>query len=153
MRTLIRLISVVLLCVSIQHFGIAQTMDDQAKVLQKCIDLTEIQQYYPLDNAGNPAQLFVMNYAVTFPAGVNVAKAGQKLLFLSREEIMQQKISSYFIFRSFEVTDNSAKAVFSYFYTYDYTNSQFKMVMVNVEMGKVDQDWSVINIKIGGDTK
>lgn len=153
MKSLFKLLWMFLFFVFIQITGNAQSIDDQAKVLQKCIDLAELQQYYPLDDAGKPVQLHVMNYAVTFPTDLNVAKSGQQVLFMPREEILQQKITSYFIFRSFDITDNSAKAVFSYFYAFDYTNNQFKMLIVNIDLEKVNQDWSVINIKLGGDTK
>jgi hypothetical protein len=72
---------------------------------------------------------------------------------MSRDEIQQQKITSYFIFRSFDLTNDSAKAVFSYFYSFDYISNQFKMLIVNIELAKVNQDWSVTNVKLGGDTK
>jgi hypothetical protein len=137
----------------IQKIGVAQSLDDQSTALQKCFDLTELQHYYPLDNAGNPDQIYVMQYAVAFPVGLNVSKSGKPILFKSREEIVQNKISSYFIFRSFDITGNVAKASFSYFYSFDYTTNQFKMVMVNIELNKVNLDWNVINIKIEGDTK
>jgi hypothetical protein len=153
MRTLLRLFTFTVLLFCIQEIGMAQSLDDQAKVLQKCLDLTELQPYFPLDNVENPDQVYVMQYAVSFPIGLNVSKAGKPVLFVSREEIIQNKIKSYFIFRSFDVTANLAKTSFSYFYSYDYTTNQFKMVMVNIELNKINQDWSATNIKLEGDTK
>ncbi|MCK9640325.1 MAG: hypothetical protein M0R39_10510 [Prolixibacteraceae bacterium] len=152
MRTFVRLITVTMLLLCIQKNGVAQSLDDQSKVLQKCFDLTELQQYFPLDNVGNPNQVYVMQYAVTFPTGLNVLKAGKPVLFVSREEIIQNKIKSYFIFRSFDLTASEAKASFNFFYSFDYATNQFKMVMVNIELNKINQDWSVTNIKLEGDT-
>jgi len=153
MKILLKFITVAIFLVFLQEIGMGQSTDDQSKVLQKCFDQTELQPYFPLDNAGNPDQVYVMQYAVSFPAGLNVSKAGKPVLFKSREEIIQNKITSYFIFRSFDVTANVAKASFSYFYSFDYTTNQFKMVMVNIELNKINLDWSVINIKIEGDIK
>jgi hypothetical protein len=141
-----------MLLVCIQEIGMAQSLDDQSKILQRCFDLNELQQYFPLDNTGNPDQVYVMQYGIAFPAGLIVSKAGKLVLFVSREEITQNKIKSYFIFRSFDLSASEAKASFNFFYSFDYTTNQFKMVMVNIELNKINQDWSVTNIKLGGDT-
>ncbi len=83
-----KFITVIIFLILVQKIGVAQSLDDQSKVLQKCFDLTELQPYYPLDNAGNPDQIYVMQYAVTFPVGLNVSKWGNAVLFMSREEII-----------------------------------------------------------------
>ncbi len=153
MKILSKFITVTIFLVFIQEIGMAQSLDDQSKVLQKCIDHLSMQPYYPLDATGNPDQIYIMQYAVAFPVGLNVSKAGKAVLFMSRDEILLNKVKSYFIFRSFDITGNVAKASFSYFYSFDYTTNQFKMVMVNIELNKVNLDWSVVNITIGGDTK
>lgn len=153
MKILLKFFTVTIFLVFIQEIGMAQSLDDQSKALQKCFDQTQLQTYFPLDNVGNPDQVYVMQYAVSFPTGLNVSKAGKPVLFVSREEIIQNKIKSYFIFRSFDIAGNVAKASFSYFYSFDYTTNQFKMVMVNMELNKINLDWSVINIKIEGDIK
>ena len=153
MKILSKFITVTIFLVFIQEIGMAQSLDDQSKVLQKCIDQLELQRYYPLDAAGNPDQIYMMQYAVAFPVGLNVSKSGKAVLFMSRDEIILNKVKSYFIFRSFDITGNVAKASFSYFYSFDYTTNQFKMVIVNIELNKVNLDWSVINIKIEGDIK
>lgn len=44
-----------------------QNLSDQAAVLQKCIDLPEIQNYLPLDADGTQAAICIMQHAVTFP--------------------------------------------------------------------------------------
>ncbi len=153
MKILLKFITVAIFLVFLQEIGMAQSLDDQSKVLQKCVDLTELQPYFPLDNTGNPGQVYVMQYAVSFPVGMNVSKAGKPVLFSTRDEILQNKIASYFIFRSFDISGNVAKTSFSYFYSFDYATNQFKMVIVTLELNKVNLDWSVTNIKIGGDTK
>jgi hypothetical protein len=153
MKILLKFITVAIFLVFLQEIGMAQPIDDQSKVLQKCFDQTELQPYFPLDNTGNPSQVYVMQYAVSFPVGMNVSKAGKPVLFSTREEILQNKIASYFIFRSFDISASVAKASFSYFYSFDYATSQFKMVMVTLELNKVNLDWNVINIKVEGDTK
>lgn len=88
MKILSKFITVIIFLILVQKIGVAQSLDDQSKVLQKCFDQTELQPYFPLDNAGNPDQVYVMQYAVSFPSGLNVSKAGKPVLFKSREEII-----------------------------------------------------------------
>ena len=88
MKILLKFITVAIFLVFLQEIGMAQSLDDQSKVLQKCIDQMEMQPYYPLDATGNPDQLYMMQYAVAFPVGINVSKSGKAVLFMSREEII-----------------------------------------------------------------
>ncbi len=153
MRNPIKIITVALFLVSIQGISMAQSLDDQTMVLQKCIDLPELQQYYPLDGAGNPDQIYVMQYSATFSSDLNISKSGKQVVFMSREDIIKNKVKAYFIFRSFEISGNLATANINYFYDFDNTTMQSKMVMANVEMNKVGSDWVVSIINLKGDTK
>ena len=44
-----------------------QNLSDQATVLQKCVDLPEIQNYLPLDADGTQAAICIIQHAATFP--------------------------------------------------------------------------------------
>lgn len=131
----------------------AQTLIDQEQVLQKCVDIPALQKYYSLDNVGNPNQLHVINYLVSFPANMDVSHAGHQLVFLTREEISANKIEDYFIFRQFEITGGKATVNLNFFYDYNYSNNQFKILMVSIELDKVGSEWSIITSDMKGDIK
>lgn len=153
MKILFKVIVMALFLVYIQEIVVAQPLDDKSLVLQKCIDLAELQQYYPVDDAGSPSQIFVMEYPVAFSPDLNVSKSGKQVLFMSREDVIANKVKAYFIFRSLDISGNLAKANINYFYDFDYTTQQPKIVMVNVEMNKVGSAWDVTTINLKGDTK
>lgn len=153
MKILFKVIVMALFLVCIQEISLAQPIDDKSLVIQKCIDLTELQQYYPVDEAGSPSQIYVMEYPVAFSPELNVSKSGKQVLFMSREDVIANKVKAYFIFRSLDISGNLAKANINYFYDFDYTTQQSKIVMVNVEMNKVGSAWDVTTINLKGDTK
>jgi hypothetical protein len=143
------LLIIVMLLVTAGLMG--QTATQQAAVIQKIIDLPELQQYYPKNADGNLKQLCITQYLISFPEDLPVAKAGSKILFLAPQEIIANKIEAYFTFRSFGMDQNAANTSFSFFYQYDYTTEQFKMLSVNLELKKTGTDWIVSSLNIGGD--
>lgn len=152
MKNLLKSITIFSLFI-LPGFAMAQSMKDSTAVLQKCIDLPELTQYYPLDDAGNPVQIYVMTYPVSFPNDMDVSKFGESLVFNSRTDINEKKVEAYFAFRHFKVSQETALINLNYFYNYNFTTKQFKMLSVNVELQKVDNEWSVSNTNLKGDTK
>lgn len=148
MRNSMKFFAVILLFACFQEVSSAQQLNDQSLVIQKCIDLSELQQYYPLDNAGLPEQIYVMEYPVKFPADLSVSKSGKQIVFMSREDIIKNQIKAYFIFRSLDITGNLAKANINYFYDFDYSTKHSKMIMLNLELNKTDSTWEVTQINL-----
>ena len=153
MKTMMKTISIALFLVSIQGIVMAQSIESNTMFLQKCIDLTELQSYYKTDNRGNVDQLYIMQFPTTFSTDLKVSKSGRQAIFMSKEEISKNEVSSYFAFRTYEITGDKANATFNYFYDYDYKNAQFKMLIVNVDMTIQDSQCVVSNINLKGDTK
>jgi hypothetical protein len=131
---------------------VAQSQDDQALVLQKCIDLPELQQYYPLNEEGSLKPLYIVQYPVSFPSDLAIEKEGTIVKFMTSSDITINKVAAYFMFRSFNIHQNSANINCNYFYNYNYTSKQFKMLSVIIEMKKVGLQWNISTINIKGDT-
>jgi len=112
MKKSIKLITVVLFLVFIQEIGMAQTSNDQSQVLQKCLDLTEIQQYYPQNVDNSYKQLLILNFPVSLPVNLNVSKFGQSVLFKTRAEIVADNPDAFIAFSTFSVIGNTASVVF-----------------------------------------
>ena len=153
MKTSIKTFLMALFLVCIQEIALAQPIDDKSMVLQKCFDLPDLQQYYPVDEAGNPSQIYVMEYPLAFSPDLNVSKFDKQVIFMSREDIISNKVEAYFIFRIMDISERLAKVSINYFYDFDYATQQSKLVMVNLEMDKAGTAWELTNINVKGDTK
>jgi hypothetical protein len=153
MENLVKRLIIYSLLFILPGFAMAQSLTDKAEVLQKCIDLPELQAYYPLDDAGTPVQIYVMQYPVSFESEFELVKFGQSVLFMDRSEINEDEIEAYFMFRSFDLTQNTAKVNLNYFYNYNYGTKQFNMVSVIIELQKSDTLWSVSDINLKSSTR
>lgn len=90
------------------HSVKAQTTNDQAAVLQKCMDLPALQQYFPRNSDSGYKELVVMQHGVSFPANISVTHGGDSPLFKSKGQIANDANDAYFYFNSFNVMPNSA---------------------------------------------
>ncbi|QMU29292.1 hypothetical protein [Adhaeribacter radiodurans] len=124
----------------------AQSLDDQSKILQKCIELPALQTHYPRTDNGTLKPLYVMQHAVSFPGNLNVTKNGKPVAFKSKEEVKTNGISAFFLFREFKVTQNSAQVDFAYYYNFQGTYEEF--VPVTLELQKTGNTWSITQSKI-----
>jgi hypothetical protein len=125
---------------------IAQSPGDSAKVLQKCIDLPELQQHYPIGKDGCQTQIHIMLYPTNFPKDIEVSKFGKSVVFMKRPEIYDNRVEGFFLFKVFMVTQNTANVTFDYYY--DYQTDQ-KVVMVNLVLLKSGEEWEISDSKIG----
>ena len=139
MRKLSLILFMVLLCATSTY---AQSPEDQNKVLQKCIDLKELQGYLP----GKTAQpLYVMQHGVSFGKEINASKNGKSLVFLSKNEINMQHPDSYFLFWLFEINEKTARV--SFVYNYDQNQSK-KAVRADLELNRNGSEWMVTSVTI-----
>jgi len=138
--TLIILLAIANIC----SFG--QSRQDKAQILQLCIDIPELQQYYPLDAEGNPMQIAVLQHGVSFDMAIEVSKFGRPLQFLDKNEISVLGLSSYFLFWTFKIEENMAHI--DYVYNYMDADNQPKIHNVILDMQKLNGRWIVINSKI-----
>ena len=76
----------------------AQNADDMIVILQKCIDLPELQQYFTDDSAGSPKQVCILQHGVSFPIDIEVSKFGKTILFMDKTQLSDNGVTSYFLF-------------------------------------------------------
>ncbi len=143
MKKSIKLITVVLFLVFIQEIGMAQTSNDQSQVLQKCLDLTEIQQYYPQNVDNSYKQLLILNFPVSLPVNLNVSKFGQSVLFQTRAEILADNPDAFIAFSTFSITETTASVVFEI--SYNRLTGSPKSINGSVSLEKTAGNWIVTN--------
>lgn len=141
MKNRFKLLLMFLFFVFIQKMGIAQSIDDQAKVLQKCIDLTELQQYFPKNADNSFKQLRILNFPVSFPVSVKAVKFDQPVLFQTREEVVSDNPDLLFTFSKFSVADNAASVVYNL--NCNRNSATPSMVEVTVSLAKSADNWSI----------
>ncbi|PSR55939.1 hypothetical protein AHMF7605_21750 [Adhaeribacter arboris] len=124
----------------------AQSLSDQARVLQKCVGLAELQEYYPRTANGNVKQLYVMQHGVSFPSNLVVTKNGKPLVFKTKEEVKATKIDAFFLFREFKITQNTAQVDFAYYYHFKGGYEEF--IPVTLALQKTGDTWTITQTKI-----
>ena len=122
----------------------AQTDKDTAAVLLKCIDLPELQKFYPEESDGSLKPICIMQYPVAFSLQQDLNFKGKKALFLTRPMIYEKKIKSFFLFHNLEIIDNKANVTFEFDY---YSNSNLNVIKLNAVLLKTGDIWNVTETK------
>lgn len=123
-----------------------QNTNDMTVVLQKCIDLPDLQQYYPLDENGKPDELYINYWAPTlFSTDLIVSKNGVNLNFLPMSQMSATIENAFFLFKICEITPSFAMLVFEY--TYDF-KTQPKVLEVKLTMQKTNDVWYISDTQI-----
>jgi len=122
-------------------FAKAQSTNDQASVLKKCLDLPAVQQLYPTDSKGQPQPVYIMQHAVSFPNDIPVSKFGQKLVFLTKDDMIESNVEAFILFERFEITGNTADVImlFNRNQGNGYEASEFQL-----QLSKNSTSWSVV---------
>lgn len=121
-------------------FMMAQSNDDITRILQKCIDLPELQQ-----NINSFENIYVLQHGVSFPSTTNVTKSGRKVHFINKSQLQTENIQCYFLFWEFKVEANSAHIDFVLKYT-DQDNESKTMNYI-VDLVYTGQSWNVTKVK------
>jgi len=124
----------------------AQSRQDQSQILQKCIELQELQQYYPLDANGNQKPL-IINYwhPVLFPTDLMVMNGGKNVEFREMSAENNKNAEAYFLFKKFEVFPGSSLVKFDYSYN---NADHLKAIEVTLELSKTLDEWEIANIHV-----
>jgi hypothetical protein len=123
----------------------AQSKTDQAAVLQKIIDLTDLQQYYPKSPDGIDEKVYIVQQPVAFPAGIQLSKFGQPVQFIDNAGILDNLSVAYFVFQTFTITGNTADVTFDFYYTYTTNKALFQCSAL---LNKNDDTWTISNAKL-----
>ncbi len=132
------------LMVSICLFG--QSRNDQKLILQKCIDLPEMKPYYQLDADGKIKQLTICYWHPSlFPVDLGLTKDGKNVEFVVMSEKAGKAGDAFFLFKTFEVADNSAIVCFEYSYG---TESCSKKIQASLDFDKEGDEWKVTRLSV-----
>ncbi len=99
-------------------FAFGQTGSDKREVLSACFGMQELQSLYPVNNLGETSPLVVMEHGIEFSECHEVSFDGHQVNFFNKEEIVTSQIPAFFLFNTFEVSIESAKVQFSYYYNW-----------------------------------
>lgn len=129
-------------------FGLSK--NELTEVIQKCIDLPELQKYYPSDSDGSLKQLNILKYPLLIPSELALTKGGKPVNFIPQSTIAGVNVQAYSRYRAIENTGNTLKVNFNYFYK-DGSQSE-KTLFILIEFQKSGSNWNIINSSIKGDT-
>jgi hypothetical protein len=124
-----------------------QVANDQAAVLQKIIDLPDLQQYYPKGPDQNQEQVYVVQLPYAFQANIQLTKFGKPVKFLDSAKPLDKQTVAYFQFESLTFSGNTATAKFVFYYTYIRTQASF---LGTVTLNKTGENWIITDTKLNG---
>jgi hypothetical protein len=122
-----------------------QAASDTTAILQKCLDMPELQQYFPKNLDGTYKQVYVMQYPVAFSANNAVSKFQQSVLFEQRGAIYADKADEFFMFTSFAISGNTATVAFYYHYNYTTTPATIE---VTLTLQKTGTEWAITTTQL-----
>jgi hypothetical protein len=119
---------------------VAQSRTDQALILQKCIDLPELQSYLK-DSEGKIQQLCI-NYwnPLLFPLNLGLTKGGKSIIYKPMYVDSDKAGVPFILFRTFLITGEVAKVDFEYHFV---TNNSSQLLKVHLDFIKNDNDWEI----------
>lgn len=120
-------------------------LNDSTEVLMKCLELSELQQYYPKESNGTSYALKIMQHGVSFSPSTNITHDGKAVLFLSKAQINDNSETAYFYFNEFVIEGDKARVDFAF--NYDVVSAP-KMQMVSLELQKTSSGWVISHTKI-----
>jgi hypothetical protein len=145
MKKIAFLLSLLLICGLALQIK-AQSMNDRAMILQRCIDLPALQQYFDHYPDGTCKQLHIMQHGVSFETDLPVSKSGKALAYMTKTEIINSKANAFFLFHT--LTINQLTATVSFVYYLNYTQNQDDLVAVNLVMQKTGESWNITETSI-----
>lgn len=132
-------------CVSLKALQVARVhlfaTDDETLILQKCLDLPAIQDYFPSNADGSKQQVKVIQFPYEFSSGVSLSKFDAPVLFAGRGEFNYAE--AFVNFDSLSINGAEASAVFTI--TYNRNSRPPSVVKISVTLQKTDGQWNVIN--------
>lgn len=100
-----------------------QSNQDKQDIIQKCIDLAELQKYYHDLEVDGKKQLFIADNGIV-PTDLNLVKFGNPVIFLKMEDMFFRNIKNHINFYKFSI--DLARADVEFHYGIEGLNIQFK---------------------------
>ncbi|WP_053188256.1 hypothetical protein [Sunxiuqinia dokdonensis] len=125
---------------------LAQVSDQEAQILQLCIDLPEIQEFYPQFDDESKAAVYIMQYPIAISTDLPLQKFNKQPVYMSRHEIYDNNVDAYFLFKQIDVGSQSAFVEYTMYY--DYNSDDQKIVNISLDFQKSDAGWAVQNTQL-----
>jgi hypothetical protein len=116
-----------------------QTATDEAAVLQKCLGMPQVAQYYQRDVVGIPVSLYAVA-SVQLTAGLDISFSGRKVTFGTQAQMDAIKADAYFIFTAFELAGDNASVSFNYCH---HCNSGKQVIQISIKLQKSGGLWNI----------
>ncbi len=146
MKNHIRILKVLFLLVMFSQIVIGQTGNETEALLQKLVDLKELQNVLPKNDEGTIRQLYILQQRVSFPANTNVQIAGKKVELVDQAQIENIADPYYLLFWDFRISDNKANIGFMLMSKSGI--NQIELIRVVSEAEKKGTEWVLINVKV-----
>ena len=138
------LISGLMILISFSLFA-QDNNKDTAYVLQKCIELKDLQQFLPLNSDGIIKQLYILQDRISFPAGTNVQLASKKIALVNLEQL--GKISDPYFLQFWDFRISQDKANTGYMLMKKTGNNALEVARVVAEAEKKGTEWVIIDVQ------
>lgn len=115
-------------------------------ILQKCIDLPQLQSYIPVDESGNPKQIYVYYFAPHFlPTDVELSKGINQVPFREVATKLSDINEDFLIFDRLHTQNNQGEIIFRF---HSNTTVINKVVYVKIALLKEANNWTLSNPQI-----
>lgn len=121
---------------------------NQSQIVEKIINLPDLQQFYPVVPGDNAKQVTIVQFPVAVPS--DIAAPGKTIVLTDRENLQRSPSNGYFMFRSIEVNQNTAKVVGHYFYNYNSANKKSEIIAITADLQKTGSQWNIVNSNVKG---
>ncbi len=142
------ILSIALLLLTLSLLPQKVLAQSQAQIVEQIINLPQLQQHYPL-NAENKKQVHIMQFPVSFP-NMDISNADKNVIFMTRSDIENNKVDSYFMFRTIKESQNTSKVVCHYFYDFNYNTKKANYFAITVDFQKNGDNLEILESDVKG---
>jgi hypothetical protein len=116
--------------------ALSQTDEDKKVVLQQCLDLPQLQEYFHTTQPGRLPVLIENNGRIPV---LRLSKFGQEVKFLTEDELTAAGKDAFVEFIRFEIAADNATVIYRY---------SVEGLMVTVLFKKVKGTWTITDSKL-----
>lgn len=126
-----------------------QQANDKGKIVQKCIDLEDLQKFYPRSATGEYEPVYILLHGVSFESDMKLSKFGKEPVYVNKEELTEKGIVTFFLFHTVDISKNAAHVCFAFYYDNRGNDSPLNTAHIkyDLEMSKDARgNWSITKI-------
>jgi hypothetical protein len=140
-----KLMTILILILTLSVRGFGQTLSDEEVLLQKFADMKELKDQLPVNNDGTLKQLYILQDRVTFPASTTVKMAGRKIILVDKEQLAGISDPYYLLFWDFRINQNESNIGFMLMHRSG--GNAKELVRVSAKAEKNGSEWVITESK------